>query len=144
MIFTAGVRPESIERVVATDERNREALIDVLKKEGFVPHNGLSIEDFVILEPNFFVFGPSPYECDDPKAFAKNAMKEAKAGNPNALKWFLIEGPETAIKERAKYSSARRSRPPKNCDPVRQIIGLFCNVENPIGQGAQGTWKSRQ
>jgi len=105
LIFTAGNRPENIDRVVATNEKDRQALIDLLKEEKYKPHNDLSIEEFVIMEPKFFVFGPSPYDCKDPKAFAKEALKEAEDGNPALLKWLLIEGPSNANAEKAKLES---------------------------------------
>ncbi|MBI2377797.1 MAG: hypothetical protein HYV07_27595 [Deltaproteobacteria bacterium] len=93
LIFAAGNRAENIMRVVATTEDARQKLLDVLRKEGYVPHNGLSLEEFVVMSPKFLVFGPSSFEVADPKAFASEALEKAKAGDTTQLRWFLTEGP---------------------------------------------------
>ncbi|MBI4815584.1 MAG: hypothetical protein HY791_04980 [Deltaproteobacteria bacterium] len=93
-IFSAGNSAKNIQRVIATTEDARQKLLELLKKESYVPHNGLSLEDFVVLSPKFLVFGPSPYTVDDPKAFGAQAVEKAKAGDTTPLRWFLTEGPK--------------------------------------------------
>lgn len=96
LIFTEGNRPENIARVVATKPEDRSRLIDLLRKAGYEPHNGLSIEDFVVLSPDFMVFGPSAYKVEDPKAFIKESLDKAKNHDAEQLKWLLVEGPPAA------------------------------------------------
>lgn len=94
LIFTAGNRPENIQRVIATNESDRTKLIDYLKKEGYTPHNGLSLEDFVVLSPKFLVFGPSPFGADaDLPKLAAEALEAAKGGKTMQLVGFLLEAP---------------------------------------------------
>ncbi|MBI4815111.1 MAG: hypothetical protein HY791_02560 [Deltaproteobacteria bacterium] len=96
LIFTAGNRPENIERVIATTESDRQKLIEHLEKQGYQPHNGLSLSEFVVLSPKFLPYGPSPYDVTDPKKFASEALAAAKTGSSAQLRWFLIEGPADA------------------------------------------------
>ncbi|MBI2375204.1 MAG: hypothetical protein HYV07_14505 [Deltaproteobacteria bacterium] len=96
LIFSAGNRPENIQRVVATTEADRKKLVDHLKKEGFVPHNGLSIDEFVVLSPKFLAFGPSPYDTSDIPKLAAEAVEAAKKGASGQLRWFLMEAPDEA------------------------------------------------
>lgn len=96
LIFTAGNRPQSIQRVVATTEADRDALLKHLEAQGYMPHNGLSLAEFVVLAPQFLAFGPSPYAgTTDLPAFTEAALSEAKAGKPGKLQWLLFEGPIT-------------------------------------------------
>ena len=94
LIFTAGNRPENIDRVIATSESDRKTLIDHLKAQSYTPHNGLSLEEFVVMSPKFLIFGPSPYaDTKDIPAFAAEALKDATGGNLAKLQWLLFEGP---------------------------------------------------
>lgn len=96
LVFTAGNRPQSIQRVVATSEADRDALLKHLEAQGYTPHNGLSLAEFVVLAPKFLAFGPSPYAgTTDLPAFTEAALAEVKAGKPGKLQWLLFEGPIT-------------------------------------------------
>jgi hypothetical protein len=96
LIFTAGNRPQSIQRVVATSEADRDALVKHLEAQGYTPHNGLSLAEFVVLAPQFLAFGPSPYAgTTDLPGFTEAALAEVKAGKPGKLQWLLFEGPIT-------------------------------------------------
>lgn len=105
LIFTGGNTPSNVDRVVATTADARKTLIEFLSKEGYEPHNGLPLEDFVVLSPKFLVHGPAPYEAEDPKKFSAEAIAEAKDGKTIPLRWFLTEGP-TDGGHRAKTEQA--------------------------------------
>lgn len=95
LIFTAGNRPQNIDRVIATSEADRQALLKYLAGQNYQPHNGQSLEDFVVLSPKFPVFGPSPYAgVTDLAAFTVEALAEVKEGAPAKLQWLLYEGPK--------------------------------------------------
>lgn len=95
LIFTAGNRPEVIDRVVATSEADRQKLIKLLKEKDYKPHNGLTIEEFVVLSPQFVLMGPSPFsKVEDLAAFGKEALEKAKNGDTAPLQWLLYEGPK--------------------------------------------------
>lgn len=100
LIFTAGNRPQNIQRVIATSEADRKKLIEHLAAQGYEPHNGLSLEDFVVLSPKFLLFGASPYDASDPEAFIAEAKQKASEGHLGPLAWFLLEGP-SAPEQRA-------------------------------------------
>ncbi|MEE2904356.1 MAG: hypothetical protein VYC39_18650, partial [Myxococcota bacterium] len=100
VVFTAGNDPKNIDRVVSTDITERQELIELLREHDYVPHNGMSLEKFVVYSPNFLLHGPSPYEFTNAKEFIKIAKDEAKSGNANKLKWYLLEGPDSS--ERSK------------------------------------------
>ncbi|MFO0726235.1 MAG: hypothetical protein U1E65_20795 [Myxococcota bacterium] len=92
LIFTAGNRPQNIDRVIATSAEDRVELLKYLQEKNYQPHNGLSREEFVVLSPNFFIFGPSPYAgTKDLEAFAAEALAAVKAGHPAKLQWLLYE-----------------------------------------------------
>ncbi len=95
LIFTAGNRPQNIDRVIATSEEDRQALLKHLAAQKYQPHNGLSLEEFVVLSPQFLVFGPSPYAgVTDIAAFTAEALAAVKDGAPAKLQWLLYEGPK--------------------------------------------------
>jgi len=105
LIFTGGNTPSNVDHVIATTEDARQKLLEHLKEEGYEPHNGMTLEDFVVLSPKFLVHGPSPYSTEDPAAFLKDALEQAKDGKVIPLRWFLTEGP-TAGGHRAKAEAA--------------------------------------
>lgn len=94
LIFTAGNRPENIDRVVATTAEARDTLIKLLKDKGYTPHNGMKVEDFVVLAPKLIVHGPSPFaDVKDIAAFGVDALAKAAAGTMGPLRWLLNEAP---------------------------------------------------
>lgn len=100
-IFTAGNRPENIQRVIATTEQDRKKLIEHLSAAGYQPHNGLSLEEFVVLSPKFILFGAVPYDIDDLPAFLGEAKEKASQGQLSQLTWFLLEGPAAPLERAA-------------------------------------------
>jgi hypothetical protein len=94
LIFTAGNRPENIDRVVATSADARDTLIKLLKEKGYTPHNGMKLEDFVVLSSKLIVHGPSPFaDVKDLAAFGVEALAKAAAGTLAPLRWLLNEAP---------------------------------------------------
>lgn len=93
LIFRDAIGPQYIGRVVATNASDRSSLLDALEKQGFVPPDGTTLEDFVVLAPKFMQYGPDPYEFDDAAKFAAEAIAKAKKGDSTPLKWFLMAGP---------------------------------------------------
>lgn len=96
LIFTAGNRPENIDRVIATTEADRQKLITHLKEKSYTPHNGLSLEEFVVLSPKLILMGPSPFaaKLGDLAAFVAEALTKSTAGDNAQLQWLLYEGPK--------------------------------------------------
>jgi len=115
LIFTAGNRPQNIDRVIATSDEDKKLLIDHLSSKGYKPHNGLSLEEFVVTSPNFMMFGPSPYAgVTDIPAFTTEALAASKAGSPSKLQWLLFEGPggpdRAALEEKLLLSGPEAAR----------------------------------
>ena len=123
LIFRDAIGPQYIGGVVATNSSDRVEMIEALKKRGFVPMDGTSIEDFVICAPDFMHYGPAPYDLSDLGAFLDEAMADAKQGKTGALRWFLISGPASGPERAALEKKLIMSGNKKISDAFYEALG---------------------
>jgi hypothetical protein len=93
LIFREGIAPADILHVAARSPRARQDLLKQLREQGYVPPDGRSLEEMVVVAPELERIEPPPYDLSDLEAFAEGALKKARRGKTHELAWFLADGP---------------------------------------------------
>lgn len=92
LIFRDSIGPQYIGQVVATSASDRQALIDSLRDAGYAPPDGRSLEELVLLAPEFMPWGGKAPVATDAKKNAAELVTKAADGNPGPALWFLARG----------------------------------------------------